>query len=111
VRIAHGFAGSQQLMQPFALTLSRNGYAAVNFDFPGHGRNSAPMRGGLADAEASQRVLLATMNELAGFAVPRAAGATVAHPPGRALPCPLFKPWSSMSSVPWSTGAARSPAK
>jgi hypothetical protein len=28
VLIAHGFAGSQQLKQPFALTLARNGYVA-----------------------------------------------------------------------------------
>ena len=41
VVIAHGFAGSQQLMQPFAETLARNGYIAVTFDFLGHGRNPA----------------------------------------------------------------------
>ncbi len=45
VVIAHGFAGSQQLMQPFAETLARNGYVAVTFDFLGHGRNPVPMRG------------------------------------------------------------------
>jgi hypothetical protein len=33
--IAHGFAGSQQLMHPFAVTLGRNGYTAIIFDFPG----------------------------------------------------------------------------
>jgi pimeloyl-ACP methyl ester carboxylesterase len=42
--IAHGFAGSQQLMQPFALTLARNGYVAVTFDFLGHGRNPEPIK-------------------------------------------------------------------
>jgi len=68
VLIAHGFAGSQQLMQPFALTLARNGFIAVSFDFPGHGRNTAPMRGGLADALASQRTLLASMAEMSTFA-------------------------------------------
>ena len=45
VVIAHGFAGSQQLMLPYALTLARNGYIAVTFDFPGHGRNGLPMAG------------------------------------------------------------------
>ena len=68
VLIAHGFAGSQQLMQPFALTLARNGYVAVTFDFPGHGRNSAPMRGGLSDPAESQRVLLASMAQMGDFA-------------------------------------------
>jgi dienelactone hydrolase len=68
VLIAHGFAGSQQLMQPFALTLARNGFIAVSFDFPGHGRNAAPMRGGLSDPLASQRTLLASMAEMSAFA-------------------------------------------
>ena len=69
VLIAHGFAGSQQLMQPFALTLARNGFIAVTFDFPGHGRNSTPMRGGLADQDESQRTLLASMVQMGVFAV------------------------------------------
>jgi pimeloyl-ACP methyl ester carboxylesterase len=45
VVIAHGFAGSQQLMQSFALAFARNGYVAVTFDFPGHGRNPRPLAG------------------------------------------------------------------
>jgi pimeloyl-ACP methyl ester carboxylesterase len=45
VVIAHGFAGSQQLMQPLALTLARNGYVAATFDFPGHGRNPVALPG------------------------------------------------------------------
>jgi len=68
VVIAHGFAGSQQLMQPLALTLARNGYIAVTFDFPGHGRNAAPMTGGLADPDASQRTLLAALARLSAWA-------------------------------------------
>jgi alpha-beta hydrolase superfamily lysophospholipase len=68
VLIAHGFAGSQQLMQPLALTLARNGFIAISFDFPGHGRNSAPLRGGLSDPQASQRTLLAAMGKMSDFA-------------------------------------------
>jgi len=68
VLIAHGFAGSQQLMQPFALTLARNGYVAVTFDFPGHGRNATPMTGGLADQNESLRVLLKAMGEMGAYA-------------------------------------------
>ena len=68
VLIAHGFAGSQQLMQPFALTLARNGYVAITFDFPGHGRNAAPMTGGLADHNESLRVLLKAMDEMGVYA-------------------------------------------
>ncbi|WP_425995219.1 dienelactone hydrolase family protein [Afipia sp. DC4300-2b1] len=62
VAIAHGFAGSQQLMQPFAVTLARNGYTAVTFDFLGHGRNPIPMRGDITQGEA---ITTALMNELA----------------------------------------------
>ncbi|MEQ8663809.1 MAG: alpha/beta hydrolase [Gammaproteobacteria bacterium] len=68
VLIAHGFAGSQQLMQPLALTLARNGFVAVTFDFPGHGRNPAPLRGGLEDQAQSLQTLLASMSELGSFA-------------------------------------------
>jgi alpha/beta superfamily hydrolase len=50
--VAHGFAGSQQLMQPFAQTLAHHGYIAVTFDFFGHGRNPSPMRGAIGDGEA-----------------------------------------------------------
>ncbi len=69
VVVAHGFAGSQQLMQSFATTLARNGYVAVTFDFPGHGRNPKPLTGGLTDAEAMQRDLLATMDQVSLYAL------------------------------------------
>ena len=70
VVIAHGFAGSQQLMQPFAITLARNGYIAVTFDFPGHGRNPLPLTGDLADAAAMQHDLVDTLEQVARFARP-----------------------------------------
>ncbi len=82
VLVVHGFAGSQQLMQPFALTLARNGYVAVTFDFPGHGRNGTPMRGGLADQALSHRTLMAAMEEMGAFAHELGAGkpyAVVGH--------------------------------
>lgn len=66
--IAHGFAGSQQLMQPFALTMARNGYVAVTFDFLGHGKNQQAMPGGLTDQTASLNALLAQFGEVAAFA-------------------------------------------
>ncbi len=49
--IAHGFAGSQQLMQPFAATLARNGFIAVTFDCLGHGHNPQPMTGDVTKVE------------------------------------------------------------
>lgn len=66
--IAHGFAGSQQLMQPFAETLARNGYIAVTFDFIGHGRNPHPMRGDITDGHAITSALLRELTEVASAA-------------------------------------------
>ena len=63
--IAHGFAGSQQLMQPFAMTLAHAGYTAVTFDFLGHGRNPVPMRGDIMEGTS---ITLALLNELSAVA-------------------------------------------
>lgn len=43
VVVAHGFAGSKQLMLGYAYTLAHAGYAAMLFDFDGHGANGAAL--------------------------------------------------------------------
>lgn len=58
VVIAHGFAGSQQLMLPFGTTLARAGYVAVTFDFPGHGRNPTPLTGSVTREDGATRTLV-----------------------------------------------------
>jgi pimeloyl-ACP methyl ester carboxylesterase len=68
ILIAHGFAGSQQLMQSFGYAFARNGYTAVTFDFPGHGRNPAPMRGSIAEESGATRNLVAATARAAAFA-------------------------------------------
>ncbi len=79
VVIAHGFAGSQQLMQPFALTLARNGYLAVTFDFPGHGRHPVPLPGSLREHDALLAALLGTIDVvIRGAGALPAAGGRVA---------------------------------
>ena len=60
ILIAHGFAGSQQLMQSFALTLARNGYTAVTFDFPGH--DAIPRRSQAASPKRAARRARSQMN-------------------------------------------------
>ena len=45
VIIAHGFAGSRQMMQGYAQTLARAGYITWAFDFEGHGQHPIPMSG------------------------------------------------------------------
>ncbi|MCS3726741.1 alpha/beta hydrolase [Bradyrhizobium betae] len=68
VVIAHGFAGSQQLMQPFAETLARNGYVAVTFDFLGHGRNPVPMHGDITEGLTITAALLEQLTDIAASA-------------------------------------------
>jgi dienelactone hydrolase len=68
VVIAHGFAGSQQLMHPLAVTLARSGCVAVTFDFPGHGRNATAMPGGVTHAERAERSLLVALDAVATWA-------------------------------------------
>jgi pimeloyl-ACP methyl ester carboxylesterase len=67
VVVAHGFSGSQQLMQPFAVTLARNGFIVLTFDFPGHGRNPVPLQGGIADDDARSRELLDALDAVIAY--------------------------------------------
>lgn len=68
VVIAHGFAGSRQLMQAFAVTLARNGYVAVSFDFAGHGRNPRPLAGSIVEEDGATRTLVAETMRVADYA-------------------------------------------
>ena len=68
VVIAHGFAGSQQLMQPFAISLARNGYTAITFDFLGHGRNPSQMAGDVTTEDGATRYLLEEVGQVVAFA-------------------------------------------
>ena len=68
VIVAHGFAGSQQMMAPIATTLARDGYLALTFDFAGHGRNELPMHGGVAKLQKSTGHLLDELDEVAAYA-------------------------------------------
>ncbi len=69
VLIAHGFAGSQQLMEPFAVSLARAGYLAVTYDLLGHGRNAAPLAGDVTAPSGATRNLLAELARVAEFAL------------------------------------------
>ncbi|MCA1993984.1 MAG: hypothetical protein LDL41_18345 [Coleofasciculus sp. S288] len=43
VLVAHGFAGSKQLMLGYAQVLAHAGYAVMSWDFAGHGANPEPL--------------------------------------------------------------------
>ncbi|MFZ3584520.1 alpha/beta hydrolase [Loktanella sp. DJP18] len=51
VVVAHGYAGSRQMMQPISIALARAGFVVAAFDFLGHGRNTDPMTGDVASLE------------------------------------------------------------
>ena len=76
VVVAHGFAGSRQLMEPFSLALARAGYIVVSFDFMGHGRNPRPMTGDVTTINGTTRLLQEELRTVARAALahPRADG-------------------------------------
>ncbi|WP_300064141.1 alpha/beta fold hydrolase [uncultured Roseobacter sp.] len=58
VVIAHGFAGSREMMQGYALDLARAGYTAYTFDFLGHGAHTRPMSGDVTAEDGTTRRLV-----------------------------------------------------
>jgi len=61
VLVAHGYAGSKQLMLGYAEVLAHSGYAVMLWDFGGHGANTTPLeRGSLQqDLDKAYQALLA----------------------------------------------------
>ena len=56
--IAHGFAGSRQIMSTYSLHLAQAGYRVVAFDFEGHGTNPVPMSGDVTSVDGTTRKLV-----------------------------------------------------
>ncbi|MEL7211555.1 MAG: alpha/beta fold hydrolase [Pseudomonadota bacterium] len=69
VVVAHGFAGSLQLMEAYALTLARAGYRVFSFDFEGHGRNPVPMSGDVNKIEGTTQRLIDETRRVMDFAL------------------------------------------
>ncbi|MBK1735201.1 hypothetical protein CKO15_07865 [Halorhodospira abdelmalekii] len=68
ILIAHGFAGSRQMMERFALTFAQNGYVAVTFDYLGHGRHPQPLFGELREWDGAAAELMAQTATVKAFA-------------------------------------------
>ncbi len=64
VVVAHGFAGSQQMMQGYALPLARAGYRVYAFEFEGHGRHPKPMSGDVTVIDGTTRLLVEQTEEV-----------------------------------------------
>lgn len=58
VVVAHGFAGSRQMMQAYSTDLARAGYRVWAFDFEGHGRHPQPMSGDVDSLDGTTRMLV-----------------------------------------------------
>lgn len=58
VVMAHGFAGSRQMMLSYAAALAQGGYTVYSFDFEGHGRHPDPMRGDVTAIEGTTQRLV-----------------------------------------------------
>ena len=58
VGVAHGFAGSRQMMQAYSNDLARAGYRVWAFDFLGHGRHPVPMSGDVDSLDGTTRMLV-----------------------------------------------------
>ncbi len=69
VIIAHGFAGSRQLMEAYALTLAQAGYVAISFDFEGHGRNPTPMSGDVTRTDGTTQLLMREISRVTDAAL------------------------------------------
>jgi alpha-beta hydrolase superfamily lysophospholipase len=57
--VAHGFAGSRQIMQAYSLHLAQSGYRVLAFDLEGHGRNPRPMSGDVTSVDGTTALLVA----------------------------------------------------
>ncbi len=102
VVIAHGFAGSRELMQPFAITLARNGYVAITFDFLGHGKNPHPLRGSITQANGATKALVDQLDTIVAYA--RTAPGGDGRSRCSAIPWPptswCARPWRIPTSPP-----------
>ncbi|MBJ3764514.1 alpha/beta fold hydrolase [Maribius pontilimi] len=78
VVVAHGYAGSRQMMQPIAISLARAGFVVAAFDFYGHGRNDRPMAADITslDGATAQLVDQTIAITQAGRSLPGVTGPT-----------------------------------
>jgi len=66
VVVAHGFAGSRQMMQAYGHDLARAGYRVWAFDFLGHGRHPVPMSGDVNSIDGTTRLLIEQTRAVVG---------------------------------------------
>lgn len=76
VIVAHGFAGSRQIMEAYSLRLAQAGYRVLAYDLEGHGRNPALMSGDVTTIDGTTSLLVAETQQViaAARALPSVTG-------------------------------------
>ncbi|MEL6958852.1 MAG: alpha/beta fold hydrolase [Pseudomonadota bacterium] len=65
VVVAHGFAGSRQMMDQISVTLARQGFIVASVDLPGHGRNQTRLSPQITTLDGTTAQLTAVVEEVA----------------------------------------------
>lgn len=79
VVVAHGFAGSRQMLQGYSLPLAQAGYRVFAFDFQGHGRNPVPMSGDVTALDGTTQRLVDQTEAVIGAVADGGAVALLGH--------------------------------
>lgn len=65
VILAHGFAGSRQMMDQIAVSLARQGFLVASVDLPGHGRNAEKLSPDITSLQGTTAQLVVTIEQVA----------------------------------------------
>ena len=65
VIVAHGFAGSRQMMDQISVSLARQGFFVASIDLPGHGRSRVPMSTDVTRLEGTTAQLVKVVESVA----------------------------------------------
>ncbi len=71
VIVAHGFAGSRQMMDQISVSLARQGFFVASMDLPGHGRNEVPLSTDITRLEGTTAQLVKAVETVAAAVVER----------------------------------------
>ena len=71
VVVAHGFAGSRQMMDQISVSLARQGFFVASVDLPGHGRNNTRLSPDITNLDGTTAQLAKVMERVANEVVQR----------------------------------------
>jgi len=65
VVVAHGFAGSRQMMDQISVSLARQGFVVASMDFPGHGRHRGRLSPDITNLDGTTTQLIDAVMQVA----------------------------------------------